>query len=112
MTTEPLIDTSYCDLDDERIEQILAHVARTWRLGACRTCEGTFYQLLAQITLRFSPRTDVILDSRAYERQSAGIVCTTCGEIRILDLSVANVYERAPSKRTPRAEGASSGPYR
>jgi hypothetical protein len=112
MPTEPLIDTSYCDLDDERIEQILSHVARTWRLGACRTCEGTFYQLLAQITLRFSSRTDVILDSRAYERQSAGLVCTTCGEIRILDLSVANVYERAPSRKPVPDAPTSTGPYR
>lgn len=110
---EPYIDTMYCELDDAKTQQLLGHLARTWRLGACRTCDGTFYQLLAPITLRFSGRVDVVIDSRAYERQSGTLVCTTCGEIRVIDLSVAGVYERDPPNQRPAREpGPRTGPYR
>jgi RNase P subunit RPR2 len=110
---EPYIDTMYCELDDEKTQQVIAHIERTWRLGACRNCDGTFYQLLAQVTLRFSGRTDVVIDSRAYERPSAAIACTTCGEIRVVDLTVAGVYERNPPKPRPGREPAPrTGPYR
>lgn len=112
MATEPFIDTSYCDLDDHLTEQVVAHVTRAWRLGACRTCDGAYYHLLAQATLRFSGRPEVVIDTSGHQRPCAALVCTTCGEVRVLDLTVANVYERAPSKR-PRPEGGPSvGPYR
>lgn len=111
--SEPYIDTAYSELSDEQTAHILEHLARTWKLGACRNCDGTYYQLLSQITLRFSGRIDVIIDSAGHERQCAALVCTTCGEVRAFDLTVASVFDRKPPTPRPgRQAAASAGPYR
>ncbi|MGE0400159.1 MAG: hypothetical protein AB7T06_25820 [Kofleriaceae bacterium] len=113
MAIEPFIDTMFCELTDEEANAILGHIRRTWRLGACRNCDGTFYQLLAQKTFNFTRSPEIMMDAKSHERPTACISCTTCGEMRFLDLTVAGLYERMPRRQRDKpAPGPTTGPYR
>ena len=99
--TEPIIDTTNSELPDSDMQIAIGFLKRVWKLGACRTCEGVHYELMALLNLRLHADMDTLSNGSAHKRPAATLVCSTCGEIRLLDLTVAGVAERMPPKDAP-----------
>lgn len=110
---EPLINTEHSELSDREMQRAISFLRAVWKLGACRTCGHHHYELMAIVVQRLVGNIKTIADSKAHRRPSASLTCSTCGEIRFLDLSVAKIVAASPGNpERPREQGPSDGPFR
>ncbi|MGE0400158.1 MAG: hypothetical protein AB7T06_25815 [Kofleriaceae bacterium] len=110
---EPLISTEHSELSDRDMQRVVNYVKAVWKLGACRTCGHHHYELMAIVVLRPVGNLNTISDSKAHRRPAASLTCSTCGEVRFLDLAVAKIVPPSPGNpERPREQGPSGGPFR
>ena len=110
---EPLINTDHSELSERDMQRTIAFMKAVWKLGACRTCGHHHYDLMAIVVLRMVGNINTISDSKAHRRPTASLTCSTCGEVRLLGLSVAKIVAPSPGNpEGPREHGPSDGPFR
>jgi hypothetical protein len=110
---EPMISTEHSELSDRDMQRAIAFMRAVWKLGACRTCGNHYYELMAIIVQRMVGDINTISDSKAHRRPTASLTCSTCGEVRFLDLAVAKIVAPSPGNpERPRERGPSDGPFR
>ena len=107
---EPSFDVDGSAIDTFKTKQIIEWVRTRWKLDSCRVCGWHQFQILAQVTLRYTDSPNVLAGGNGPVRPCAGIVCTECGTVLLLDLLVAGVFriKKAPDEPPP----PTSGPYR
>jgi hypothetical protein len=96
---EPVIRTEHSELSDRDMQRAINFLRAVWKLGACRVCGHHHYELMAVVVHRVVSDINTLADSRALRRPTASLTCSTCGEVRFLDLSVAKIV--APSPGNP-----------
>lgn len=100
---QPLIDTQHSELSDREMQRAINFLRAVWKLGACRVCGNHRYELAAIVVQHVVGGVDVLADARARRRPTASLTCSSCGEVRFLDLSVAKIV--APSAGNPQHRG-------
>lgn len=110
---DPMISSEHSELPERDMQRAIAFLRAVWKLGACRTCGGAHYELMAIVVQRMVDNINTLSDSKAHHRPTASLTCSTCGEVRFLDLSVAKIVPASPGNpEAPRERGPSGGPFR
>lgn len=110
---EPVFSTEHSELSERDMQRVIGYLRAVWKIGACRTCGGHHYDLMGLVVLRMVTSIQVLSDGKAHRRPTASITCSTCGEVRLLDLSIARIVDASPGNpEGPRERGPSDGPFR
>lgn len=110
---EPVISTDHSELSDREMQRAINYLRAVWKLGGCRVCGGAHYELMAMVVVSLVGDLNTLHDGRAHRRPTAALTCSTCGEVRFLDLHVAKIVAATPGNpEVPRTRGPSGGPFR